>query len=80
MNTTYQASLQPITLPNGVELKSQTTMAPMVVKGANDNGTISELDVVYFDKRSDVVGRAALQEPKFTKKSSKPAQMRFILQ
>src|SRR5690625_5020473 len=54
--STYDALLQPITLPNGAVLPSRTAMAPMVVMGANDDGTVSELDVAYFDKRSGVAG------------------------
>lgn len=54
--TTYEKLLEPITLPNGVTIPHRTAMAPMVVMGANDDGTISDLDVAYFDKRADVAG------------------------
>jgi 2,4-dienoyl-CoA reductase-like NADH-dependent reductase (Old Yellow Enzyme family) len=56
MSTAYDALLKPITLPNGAVLPSRTAMAPMVVMGANDDGTVSDLDVAYFDKRSGVAG------------------------
>jgi len=56
MTTAYKALLNPITLPNGAVLPNRTAMAPMVVMGANDNGTVSDLDVAYFDKRSGVAG------------------------
>lgn len=48
--------LDSITLPNGTTLPHRTAMAPMVVMGANDDGTISDSDLAYFDKRSDVAG------------------------
>ncbi|GAB3796586.1 NADH-dependent flavin oxidoreductase [Virgibacillus kimchii] len=56
MRNAYENLLKPITLPNGAELPSRTAMAPMVAKGAHDDGTISDLDVKYFEKRSDVAG------------------------
>src|SRR5690625_1644542 len=56
MTTAYKALLNPITLPNGAVLPNRTAMAPMVVMGANDDGTVSDLDVAYFDKRSGVAG------------------------
>src|SRR5690625_5139503 len=54
MNHLYQQLVEPITLPNGETLNGRIAMAPMVVMGANDDGTVSELDVNYFAKRSDV--------------------------
>lgn len=48
--------LQPITLPNGATIPSRTAMAPMLVMGANEDGKVSEVDLAYFDKRSDVAG------------------------
>lgn len=52
----YDALLEPITLPNGVEVPSRTAMAPMLVMGAHEDGAVSEVDLAYFDKRSDVAG------------------------
>lgn len=54
MNQLYQQLVEPITLPNGETINGRIAMAPMVVMGANDDGTVSELDVNYFAKRSDV--------------------------
>jgi 2,4-dienoyl-CoA reductase-like NADH-dependent reductase (Old Yellow Enzyme family) len=56
MENKFEQLVEPITLPNGVTLQNRLAMAPMVVKGANEDGTISELDLAYFGKRSDVAG------------------------
>lgn len=56
MNSVYEKLLKPITLPNGATLPSRTAMAPMLVMGANEDGTVSETDMAYFNKRSSVAG------------------------
>lgn len=53
---TYDALLETITLPNGTVLPSRTAMAPMLVMGADNDGSVSKTDLDYFDKRSDVAG------------------------
>lgn len=54
--STYEALLKPITLPNGAIIPSRTAMAPMLVMGANDDGSVSNTDLKYFETRSDVAG------------------------
>lgn len=56
MNQKYTRLLEALQLPNGITLPNRLVMAPMVVKGAHEDGTISQLDINYFEKRSDVAG------------------------
>jgi 2,4-dienoyl-CoA reductase-like NADH-dependent reductase (Old Yellow Enzyme family) len=56
MENQFQPLMEPITLPNGTVLPNRLAMSPMVVKGSNEDGTITELDLAYFEKRSDVAG------------------------
>lgn len=55
MNKNYSKLLEPITLPNGANLDNRIVMAPMVVNGS-EKGKVTDLDVDYFDVRSDVAG------------------------
>jgi len=52
----YSRLQEPLTLPNGAVLKTPIAMAPMVVCGSNEDGTVSQEDIDYFDKRSGVAG------------------------
>lgn len=54
MKHSYEQLVEPITLPNGATLNGRIAMAPMIVMGAHDDGTVSDLDVAYFSKRSNV--------------------------
>lgn len=56
MGNQYEKLLENVTFPNGASLTNRIAMAPMVVSGSSDEGTITDLDIAYFDKRSDVAG------------------------
>jgi len=52
----FEKLTKPFTFPNKAEIRTPIAMAPMVVNGSNTDGTISEEDLAYFDKRSGVAG------------------------
>lgn len=56
MKVTYAPLLRPMTLPNGAKLSNRIVMAPMVMNGSHEDGTISKEDIAFFEKRSDVAG------------------------
>src|SRR5690625_1766965 len=56
MNNTYSQLFQPFILPNGAVLSNRIAMAPMIVFGADEDGSVGEEELVYFEKRSDVAG------------------------
>ena len=56
MNEKWNQLVNPISLPNGAGIPNRLAMAPMLVFGSNEDGTISEADLAYFDIRSDVAG------------------------
>ena len=45
-------------MPNGVELKNRFVLAPLTHISSNDDGTISDVEIPYIEKRSKDVGLA----------------------
>lgn len=58
MNKKYEKLFQTVTLPNGVELKNRFVLAPLTHISSNDDGTISDVEIPYIEKRSKDVGLA----------------------
>ena len=58
MNKKYEKLFETGTLPNGVELKNRFVLAPLTHISSNDDGTISDVEVPYIEKRSKDVGLA----------------------
>lgn len=58
MNKKYEKLFETITLPNGVELKNRFVLAPLTHISSNDDGTISDVEIPYIEKRSKDVGLA----------------------
>lgn len=52
MNERYQDLFAPLTLPNGVTLKNRTVMAPMTNYSSNEDGTVTDEEVRYYERRS----------------------------
>ncbi|MFY0485760.1 NADH-dependent flavin oxidoreductase [Staphylococcus haemolyticus] len=58
MNKKYEKLFETVTLPNGVELKNRFVLAPLTHILSNDDGTISDVEIPYIEKRSKDVGLA----------------------
>ena len=58
MNKKYEKLFETVTLPNGVELKNRFVLAPLTHISSNDDGTISDVEIPYIEKRSKDVGLA----------------------
>ena len=58
MNSKYEPLFEPVVLPNGVELRNRFVLAPLTHISSNDDGTISDVEVPYIEKRSKDVGLA----------------------
>lgn len=58
MNKKYEKLFETVTLPNGVELKNRFVLAPLTHTSSNDDGTISDVEIPYIEKRSKDVGLA----------------------
>ena len=56
MENKYQKVLEPMKLPSGVVLDNRIVMSPMLVFGSEADGTVSDDDLKYFEKRSKVAG------------------------
>jgi len=56
MNLKYAPLFEPLTLPNGVQLKNRIVMAPMTNFSSNPDGTVSEAEAHYYARRSSEVG------------------------
>ncbi|GGI39551.1 NADH-dependent flavin oxidoreductase [Mammaliicoccus stepanovicii] len=56
MNTKYEPLFKSLTLPNGVELKNRFVLAPLTHVSSNDDGSISDIEIPYIEKRSKDVG------------------------
>ncbi|QJI71117.1 NADH-dependent flavin oxidoreductase [Staphylococcus haemolyticus] len=54
----YEKLFETVTLPNGVELKNRFVLAPLTHISSNDDGTISDVEIPYIEKRSKDVGLA----------------------
>lgn len=58
MNPKYKPLFETVTLKNGVELRNRFVLAPLTHVSSNDDGTISEVELDYIEKRSKDVGLA----------------------
>lgn len=58
MNKKYEKLFETVTLPNGVELKNRFVLAPLTHISSNDDGTISDVEIPYIEKRFKDVGLA----------------------
>ncbi|MDB5527389.1 MAG: NADH:flavin oxidoreductase/NADH oxidase protein [Devosia sp.] len=57
MNSARQALFAPLTLPSGVVMRNRVVMAPMTTWSGNADGTVTDEEVAYYEKR---VGGAGL--------------------
>ncbi|MCG2024954.1 NADH-dependent flavin oxidoreductase [Staphylococcus epidermidis] len=58
MNNKYEPLFKSLTLPNGVEVRNRFVLAPLTHTSSNDDGTISDIELPYIEKRSKDVGVA----------------------
>lgn len=58
MNNKYEPLFKSLTLPNGVEVINRFVLAPLTHTSSNDDGTISDIELPYIEKRSKDVGIA----------------------
>lgn len=58
MNKKYEKLFETVTLLNGVELKNRFVLAPLTHISSNDDGTISDVEIPFIEKRSKDVGLA----------------------
>lgn len=58
MNNKYEPLFKSLTLPNGVEVRNRFVLAPLTHTSSNDDGTISDIELPYIEKRSKDVGIA----------------------
>ena len=57
MNTKYKKLFETFTFPvSGIQLKNRIVMAPMTTWSGNSDGTITDDELRYYDKRSGGVG------------------------
>ncbi|MFT8871066.1 MAG: NADH-dependent flavin oxidoreductase [Sporolactobacillus sp.] len=54
--TDYPPLFEPIVLTNGVILRDRLAIAPMTTWSGNDNGSISDQELAYYQRRSDIAG------------------------
>ncbi|MGZ9501215.1 NADH-dependent flavin oxidoreductase [Staphylococcus epidermidis] len=54
----YEPLFKSLTLPNGVEVRNRFVLAPLTHTSSNDDGTISDIELPYIEKRSKDVGIA----------------------
>uniref|UniRef100_A0A8R2BAD5 NADH:flavin oxidoreductase/NADH oxidase N-terminal domain-containing protein n=2 Tax=cellular organisms TaxID=131567 RepID=A0A8R2BAD5_ACYPI len=56
MNKKYEPLFKSLKLPNGVEVKNRFVLAPLTHISSNEDGTISDIEIPYIEKRSQDVG------------------------
>jgi len=56
MDTKYQTLFESFSMAKGVELKNRVVMAPMTNFSSNPDGTVSDAEVEYYQRRSGGVG------------------------
>jgi 2,4-dienoyl-CoA reductase-like NADH-dependent reductase (Old Yellow Enzyme family) len=56
MNENYQPLLEPFKFKNGVELKNRIVLAPMTNFASHPDGTVSDEEINYYNRRSKGVG------------------------
>lgn len=52
MKSKYEPLFDKVELPNGVELRNRFVLAPLTHISSNDDGTISDVELPYIEKRS----------------------------
>ena len=58
MDKKFEALFEKVTLPNKVELRNRFVLAPLTHVSSNDDGTISDVEINYVEKRAKDVGLA----------------------
>ncbi|MGO1989514.1 NADH-dependent flavin oxidoreductase [Mammaliicoccus vitulinus] len=56
MNEKYEPLFKSLKLPNGVEVRNRFVLAPLTHVSSNEDGTISDIEIPYIEKRSKDVG------------------------
>jgi len=56
VQTQYQPIFQSLRLSSGLQLKNRIVMAPMTNFSSNADGTVSDAEVAYYERRSSGVG------------------------
>lgn len=56
MNEKYRPLFETLKLPNGVELRNRFVLAPLTHVSSNEDGSISDVELPYIEKRSKDVG------------------------
>ena len=56
MNSARQALFAPFTLPSGVVMRNRVVMAPMTTWSGNADGTVTDEEVAYYQKRVSGAG------------------------
>lgn len=56
MNSKYSSLFEPITLRSGIQLHNRVVMAPMTTFSANQDDTVSDDELAYYQRRSNGVG------------------------
>lgn len=51
MKSKYEPLFDKVVLPNGVELRNRFVLAPLTHISSNDDGTISDIELPYIEKR-----------------------------
>jgi len=58
MNSKYQPIMESFRFRNGVEVKNRVVLAPMTISYSQQDGTLSESMLAYYESRSNGVGMA----------------------
>ncbi|MFD1066823.1 NADH-dependent flavin oxidoreductase [Oceanobacillus locisalsi] len=58
MNEKFAPLFEKVTLPNKVELRNRFVLAPLTHVSSHEDGTISDVEIEYIEKRSKDVGLA----------------------
>ncbi|WP_416730412.1 NADH-dependent flavin oxidoreductase [Fictibacillus sp. JL2B1089] len=56
MNKKYAPLFESYRFKNGVELKNRVVMAPMTNFSSNEDGTVTDEEIRYYERRSEAVG------------------------
>ncbi|CAM4106078.1 NADH-dependent flavin oxidoreductase [Flavobacterium antarcticum] len=57
MNSNYKHILSPFTFPNsGIEITNRIVLAPMTTYSGNEDGTVSDAEVIYYRERNQSAG------------------------
>lgn len=58
MNSKYASFFESVSLPNGTKLNNRLVLAPMTTMSANPDGTVSDAELAYYERRTGGVGMA----------------------